>query len=56
MEKKYLLNGEKVTQMEAHKLVEAECEEKWNKNQAKEYGEWYQQDDDTKATYYNKEG
>ena len=34
MEKTYLLNGEKLTQMEAHKVIEAECERQWNENQA----------------------
>ncbi len=54
MEKTYLLNGEKLTRMEAHKVIETECERQWNENQAEEYGEWNQQDDDTKAAYYNE--
>ena len=33
--------------------IEAECERQWNENQAKEYGLWEEQADDTKAEYYN---
>lgn len=33
--------------------IEAECERQWNENQAKEYGSWEEQADDTKAEYYN---
>lgn len=29
--------------------IEAECERQWNENQAKEYGSWEEQADDTKA-------
>lgn len=42
-----------MTTQEYRKYIEAECERQWNENQAEEYGEWYQQDDDTKSTYYN---
>lgn len=33
--------------------VMEECERQWNENQAKKYGEWSLQSDDTKAKYYN---
>lgn len=52
--KMYLVNGEKVDRMMAHRIVEDECERQWDENQAEEYGEWYEQDDDTKAEYYNE--
>lgn len=50
----YHINGKKVTKMEAHRFVETECEKQWDENKSEEHGEWYQQDDDTKAKYYNK--
>ncbi len=50
----YLVNGEQANNYTAHKIVEAECERQWNENQSEEYGEWYQQDDDTKAEYFNE--
>lgn len=33
--------------------VLSECERQWNENQAKIYGLWKNQADDTKAEYYN---
>lgn len=52
-EYKIIMKENVMTPQEFHRYVELECERQWNENQVEEYGEWYEQDDDTKAEYYN---